>query len=230
MRLIVADDAALLREGLAGLLERQGHQILARVATAPELESAVEDALANDEPPDVVLTDVRMPPTMSTDGLDAAIRLRAHHPAIGLLLLSQYTAPAYATELFNGEARSREAEAPGSGGLGYLLKERVARVADFVESLQVVARGGVVIDPEVASRLVSDQRSTLEALTFREREVLELMARGLSNAQITEQLVLSAGAVSKHVANIFTKLELPTGEENRRVRAILTYLTDQQSR
>lgn len=114
------------------------------------------------------------------------------------------------------------------GGLGYLLKERVARVADFLRSLSIVAAGGVVIDPEIATLLVTGRRTALDALTHREREVLELMARGLSNTQIAEHLVLSAGAVSKHVANIFTKLGLPAGEENRRVRAVLAYLTVQQ--
>lgn len=226
MRLIVADDAALLREGLIGLLERQGHQILARATDTPQLEAAVDHAVAEGNPPDVILTDVRMPPTMSTDGLDAAVRIRTTHPQLGIMLLSQYTAPAYATELFNGETTRTEPQGPSGGGLGYLLKERVARIADFIDSLQIVAAGGVIIDPEVASQLVSAKRSTLDALTLREQEVLELMARGHSNSQIAEDLLLSAGAVSKHVANVFTKLQLPPGEENRRVRAVLTYLTE----
>lgn len=229
MRLIVADDAALLREGLIGLLERQGHDVLARAASAPELEAVVDRAVAAGHPPDVILTDVRMPPTMTTDGLDAAMRLRDRHPTLGIMVLSQYVAPAYATELFNGGDRHAEPKPSGAGGLGYLLKERVARVADFIDSLQIVAAGGVVIDPDVASLLISDRRSTLDDLTPREREVLELMARGLSNAQIAEHLVLSAGAVSKHVANVFTKLHLPPGEDNRRVRAVLAYLTTRRN-
>ena len=147
------------------------------------------------------------------------------HPGIGIMVLSQYVASAYATELFNGAVGPAGPGDPSVGGLGYLLKERVARVADFLHSLQIVAAGGVVIDPEVASLLVLDRRTALDALSPREREVLELMARGLSNPQIAQQLVLSAGAVSKHVANLFTKLELPPGEENRRVRAVLAYLT-----
>ncbi|PSL04619.1 LuxR family two component transcriptional regulator [Haloactinopolyspora alba] len=227
MRLIVADDAALLREGLAGLLERQGHEVLGRAATAPELEAVVDHAVAHGRLPDVVLTDVRMPPAMAADGLDAAVRIRAEHPRIGIMVLSQYVAPAYASELFDGRSRRAGPEADGAGGLGYLLKERVARIADFIDSLQLVAAGGVVVDPEVAALLVSGGRGALDVLSAREREVLELMARGLSNSQIAEQLVLSAGAVSKHVANVFTKLDLPPGEDNRRVRAVLAYLTDQ---
>lgn len=227
MRLIVADDAALLREGLIGLLERQGHQVLARAASAPELGAVVNHAVGNAEPPDVVLTDVRMPPTMTADGIDAAVRIRAQHPRIGIMVLSQYVAPAYATKLFNGRARPTGPDASRVGGLGYLLKERVARIADFIHSLQIVAAGGVVIDPEVASLLVAGRRTALDDLSAREREVLELMARGHSNPQIAQHLVLSAGAVSKHVANIFTKLDLPPGEDNRRVRAVLAYLTTQ---
>lgn len=221
MRLVVADDAALLREGLIGLLERQGHEVLARATTAPELEAAVHRAVADGCPPDVVITDVRMPPTMTDDGLAAAVRLRAAHPRIAILVLSQYVAPAYAADLFAGGAAAPDA----AGGLGYLLKERVARVADFSRSLGIVAAGGVVVDPEVAARLVTHRRTALDALSPREREVLELMARGLSNPRIGEHLVLSAGAVAKHVANVFTKLGLPPGEDNRRVRAVLAYLT-----
>lgn len=237
MRIVLAEDSALLREGLAGLLERQGHDIVAQAASAPELETAVDRAVADDGAPDVVITDVRMPPTMTADGLDAAVRIRARHPRIGIMVLSQYVASGYAAELFGdgGRSGSWSSGVGGSGameaevgGLGYLLKERVARVADFLRSLSIVAAGGVVIDPEIAALLVSGRRSALDALTLREREVLELMARGLSNPQIAEQLVLSAGAVSKHVANIFGKLGLPAGEDNRRVRAVLAYLTAQR--
>ncbi len=222
MRLVVADDAALLREGLIGLLERQGHQVVGGAASAPELEAVVRRTVAAGTPPDVVITDVRMPPTMTHDGLEAAVRIRADHPRIGILVLSQYVAPAYAANLFSGTALQAEA---GSGGLGYLLKERVARVADFVRSLAIVAAGGVVVDPDVAARLIADRRGALGQLSPREREVLELMALGLSNAEIGDRLVVSPGAVAKHVANVFARLGLAPGEENRRVRAVLAYLT-----
>lgn len=258
MRLVVAEDSALLREGLVGLLERQGHEVVAQAASATELEAVVDRAVAAGQTPEVIVTDVRMPPTMTADGLDAAVRIRGRHPQIGIMVLSQYVAPGYAAELFGDGARPGSPETAhgiaggaiagrtggrtgGStggalggameaevGGLGYLLKERVARVADFLRSLTIVAAGGVVIDPEIATLLVSGRRTALDALTHRERQVLELMAQGLSNGQIAEKLVLSAGAVAKHVANIFTKLGLPAGEENRRVRAVLTYLTAAQ--
>lgn len=227
MRLIVADDAALLREGLVGLLERRGHDILAQAASAGELEAVVDRAIADGTPADVVITDVRMPPTMTDDGLAAAVRIRTRHPQTGLLILSQYVAPAYAADLLaaNPNHPGTRAPTPGAGGLGYLLKERVARVADFTHSLDVVAAGGIVIDPQVAAQLVANRRTALDTLSPREREVLELMARGLSNPQIGEHLTLSAGAVAKHVANTFAKLNLAPGDDNRRVRAVLTYLT-----
>ena len=217
MRLVVADDSALVREGLAGLLERQGHQVVGEAADATELLAVVEAC----EPAgvDVVVTDVRMPPELTDDGLRAALRIRQEWPTVGILVVSQYIAPEYARQLF--------AEPPEgvAGGLGYLLKDRVARVADFMRSLAIVAAGGVVVDPDVAARLVQRTTSRLSALTAREREVLELMARGLSNTQIGERLVLSGGAVSKHVANVFLKLGLGPDEENRRVRAVLTFLS-----
>lgn len=218
MKLIVADDSALFREGLVGLLERQGHEILAQASSAPELLT-----MAVAEQPDVVVTDVRMPPTMTDDGLRAAVQLRASQPETGIMVLSQYVAPAYATQLFEPSAPME-----GVGGLGYLLKDRVARLADFIRSLQVVAAGGVVVDPEVASSLVRGRPSRLDALTPREVEVLELMAQGLSNQQLCDKLYLSAAAVSKHVAAVFTKLGMAPGEENRRVRAVLAYLTEVQ--
>lgn len=229
MRLVIADDAALLREGLAGLLERQGHEVIAQAASATELEAVVERAVRDGTAPDVVLTDVRMPPTMTDDGLRVALTLRERHAGIGILVLSQYVAPAYAAELF---ATGRPGIGVGgheepTGGIGYLLKDRVSRVADFVRSLGIVAAGGVVVDPEVATRLLQGKRSALDALTPRELEVLELMASGLSNQQIAAELVLSGGAVAKHVANVFAKLDLGPGEENRRVRAVLAYLTAQ---
>ena len=216
MKLIVADDSALFREGLVGLLERQGHEVLAQASTAPELLAAAARHAA-----DVLVTDVRMPPGMADDGLRAAVELREVQPTTGIMVLSQYVAPAYATRLFEPAA-----PAEGVGGLGYLLKDRVARVADFIRSLQVVAAGGVVVDPEVAASLVRGGPSRFADLTAREVEVLELMAQGLSNQQICRKLFLSSAAVSKHVANVFSKLGMAPGEENRRVRAVLAYLTE----
>lgn len=218
MKLIVADDSALFREGLIGLLERQGHEVVAYAATAPELE-----AVAAENEADVIVTDVRMPPGMANDGLAAAVAIREKQPETGIMVLSQYVAPAYASELFKPGAPTE-----GVGGLGYLLKDRVARVADFIRSLKVVAAGGVVVDPEVATSLVQGRPSRLDALTPREVEVLELMAQGLSNQQICNKLYLSSAAVSKHVAAVFTKLGMAPGEENRRVRAVLAYLTEKQ--
>lgn len=219
MRIIVADDSALLREGIAGLLERQGHEVVGQAASATELLAVVEQQAGAGV--DVVITDVRMPPDLTDDGLRAALRIREAHPRIAILLVSQYVAPEYANQLFGSDAGVTP---EGVGGLGYLLKDRVARVADFLRSLAVVAAGGVVVDPDVAARLMHRTPSRLASLTPREQEVLELMARGQSNTQIGEELYLSQGAVSKHVANIFNKLDLGPGEENRRVRAVLTFL------
>ena len=215
MKLIVADDSALLRAGLVGLVERQGHDVLATAEDAPSMLDAVRASIADGVVPDVVIADVRMPPGMATDGLDAAIELREEFPGLGIMILSQYVAPAYASRFLTG----------GAGGFGYLLKDRVAKVADFLRSLSVVASGGIIIDPEVASQLAHARSGPLDSLTPREREVLALMAEGLSNSQISAKLFLSAGAVSKYVASVFLKLDLPVGEENRRVRAVLTYLT-----
>lgn len=215
MKFVVADDSALLREGIVGLVERQGHEVLAAVDDAPRLVTAVREAIENGSVPDVVIADVRMPPGMGTDGLDAAAEIREDYPELGIMILSQYVAPAYASRFLTGTG----------GGFGYLLKDRVAKVADFLRSLSMVSAGGVVIDPEVASQLARARSGPLDSLTEREREVLALMAEGLSNSQISEKLFLSAGAVSKYVAAVFLKLGLPVGEENRRVRAVLTYLT-----
>lgn len=227
MRLIIAEDAALLREGLNGLLERQYHQILDQVATADELETTVHQRVLDGDPPDVIITDIRMPPTMTHDGLAAATRIRSAHPQIGIMVLSQYVAPAYAADLFSTNTVPNTVPDPAdhAGGLGYLLKERIARVSDFMNSLEIVAAGGTVVDPDVTTQLIANQRDALSALTSREHDVLDLMARGLSNTQIGQTLTLSSGAVAKHVANIFTKLDLAPDEDNRRVRAVLAYLS-----
>ncbi|MDU0479488.1 response regulator transcription factor [Staphylococcus chromogenes] len=217
MKFVIADDSALLREGVAGLLERRGHTPVGSVADADELHTLIDDLVMADNCPDIVITDVRMPPLMGDDGLRAAITLRDSYPSLSFMVLSQYVAPAYAVDLF----------APSSGthaGTGYLLKDRVSDVADFLHALDVVAGGGTVIDPSVASALMSAGRSGLAELTPREREVLELMSRGLSNNEIASTLFVSGAAVAKHVSNIFLKLRLDPTEENRRVRAILQYL------
>ena len=190
LKIVVADDSALLREGVAGLLERRGHHVVGQAADAPGL-TALVDAL--DELPDIVITDVRMPPGMSDDGLKAGVALRRRYPELAVMVLSQYVAPAYAVELF--------------------------------ENLDVVAQGGTVIDPTVARALMQSGRSGLGELSPREREVLELMSRGQSNKEIATELVLSAAAVAKHVSNIFLKLRLDPSEDNRRVKAILEYLS-----
>lgn len=217
MRLLVADDAALIRAGLVGLLERAGHQVVAEAADAPELLAQCRRLATGDGLPDLVIADVRMPPTMTDDGLRAAVALRAEYPSLPVLMLSQYVAPAYASTLLEGGA---------SSGLGYLLKERVGRVADFLSSVQLVASGGVVVDPEVISQLLNSRRGdpVVGRLTPRELEVLSLMANGAANQQIADKLVISTAAVAKHVANIFTKMGLGPDEDNRRVRAVLAYL------
>lgn len=215
MKIVIADDSALFREGVAGIVEKRGHEIIGKASSASEAIEVVRTTM-----PDVFITDVRMPPQMKDDGLRAAVDLRKSLPNLNVMVLSQYVAPVYARELFEG----------ASGGTGYLLKDRVAQVLDFLTSLETVAGGGVVIDPEVASVLMRSGRSGLADLSGREREVLELMARGKSNTQIAQDLYLSGAAVAKHVSHIFSKLQLQPGEENRRVRAILTYLTQTSER
>lgn len=212
LSIVVADDSALLREGIAGLLERRGHKIIGQAASAPELIEVVKTQV-----PDVVITDVRMPPSMSDDGLQAAVTLRETYPDLAVMVVCQYVAPVYASELF----------ADATGGTGYLLKDRISEVASFLDSLAIVASGGTVIDPTVASALMSTSRSGLATLTPREQEVLELMSQGLSNKDIAAKLVLSSAAVAKHVSNIFMKLGLDASEDNRRVKAILEYLSSQ---
>ena len=296
MRVLIADDSVLLREGLAGLLTTAGHKVVAQVADADALREEVGRLAAAGELPDVVVTDVRMPPTGTDDGLRAAIDLRRAHPGLPVVVLSAYVAGPYVQDLLEETESPTSPAGPGGssassgGAVGYLLKERVGRVADFLHSLDVVVGGGVVIDPEVVSHLMKAARAAgsaqdaadfgvgeaagarvgsapgaasgtsvdaaatpsgpppataravspstpsggiahatpsgtgLDRLTRREQEVLELMAQGLSNAQIAERLVVSDGAVAKHVANIFRGLDLQPGEENRRVRAVLAWL------
>jgi DNA-binding NarL/FixJ family response regulator len=212
MRVVIAEDAVLLREGLAGLLEDRGHQVCAAVADGAALLAAVQR-----HRPDVAVVDVRMPPTHTDEGLRAAIELRRRQPGTGVLVLSQYIETRYAARLLEGDA----------SGVGYLLKDRVADVAEFVDALARVAAGGTALDPEVVGQLLRASRHArgLVTLTPRERDVLALMAEGRSNAGIATALVVSAGVVEKHVAAIFGKLDLPPSEsDNRRVLAVLRYL------
>ena len=212
MRIIIADDAALIREGLVRLVADMGHEVVASVASAPELVAAVAA-----EVPDVVVTDIRMPPRHQDDGLRAALALRLSHPGLPVLLLSQHAERAYAEELL----------ADGAGGVGYLLKDRVGDLGTFARALETVAAGGTILDPEIAQQLVRQRRADgpLERLTAREREVLPLMAEGRTNAAIGSALVLSDGAIEKHIASIFAKLDLPADMDgHRRVLAVLTWL------
>ena len=212
LRVVIAEDAALFREGLARLIESRGHQVACSVADGDALVAAV----AMHEP-DVVVADVRMPPTHTDEGLRAALELRRAYPKLGVLVLSQYIETRYAARLLEDNA----------AGIGYLLKDRVADVADFAAALERVAAGGTALDPEVVSQLVrsSQQTEGLAELTPRERDVLALMAEGRSNAGIAAALVVTASVVEKHVASIFAKLRLPPSEaDNRRVLAVLRYL------
>lgn len=214
MRILLADDSTLLREALRALLERLGHEVVATASDAPELErmhAALPDA------PDLVVTDVRMPPDGTDDGLRAALRIRDRAPEQPVLVLSQYVAERYARELL----------VLPEAAVGYLLKERVNRISDFDRALAAVAGGGTVIDPEVTRQLLrSDTAGPLDALTPREHEVLALMAEGASNGEIAASLFLSDAAVRKHVGNIFSGLGLSPADENRRVRAILVFLQE----
>jgi DNA-binding NarL/FixJ family response regulator len=213
LRIVVADDAVLLREGLVRLLTDDGHQVVATVGDGPALLEAV---LAHR--PDVSVVDVRMPPTHTDEGLRAAITARSRLPGAPMLVLSQYVEASYAADLL----------ADGSGAIGYLLKDRVAKVEEFLDALHRVAHGATVLDPQVIAQVLAGQRradSPLAALTARERELLALMAEGHSNTAIAQRLVLSASAVEKHIGNIFAKLGLPPDDaQHRRVLAVLAYL------
>ena len=212
LRVVIAEDAAVLREGLVQLLADRGYHVCAAVADGGSLLAAVAE-----HRPAVTIVDVRMPPTYTDEGLRAAIRLRAEYPRTAVLVFSQYVETRYAARLL----------ADSAAGVGYLLKDRVADVGEFTEALARVTAGGTALDPEVVSQLLSASRraASVSDLTGREREVLSLMAEGRSNAAIAASLVVSAGAVEKHVASIFAKLGLPQSEtDNRRVLAVLRYL------
>lgn len=214
LRVVIAEDVALLREGLAAILERAGHDVVAAVGDADALLAYVGHAA-----PDLVVTDIRMPPDYSTEGLRAAVAIRAAHPGIAIMVLSAYIADAYLAELLEN--------APG-GGIGYLLKDRVGHVREFLDSVDRVAGGETVVDPEVVRQLLRRRRTDgpLSALTQREREVLALMAQGRTNGSIASELVVSEAAVRKHVGNIFAKVPIePTAD--RRVSAVLAYLRSQ---
>jgi DNA-binding NarL/FixJ family response regulator len=210
---VVADDSVLLREGLVRLLTENGHDVVCAVGDGPSLVNAVEQ-----HTPDVSVVDVRMPPSHTDEGLRAAVEARQRVPGSPVLVLSQYVELSYADDLL----------ADRVGGVGYLLKDRVAAVAEFLDALERVASGGMVLDPEVVSQLLVRRRRNdpLKELTPREREVLALMAEGRSNVNIARALVIADGSVEKHVRNIFSKLTLPPDlEQNRRVLAVLTYLS-----
>jgi DNA-binding NarL/FixJ family response regulator len=210
MRVVIAEDAAMMREGLIRLLADRGHQVCAAVTDGEALLTAVAE-----HRPDVAVVDIRMPPTHTDEGLRAAIDIRRDHPATGVLVFSQYIEPRYAARLLEG----------GAAKMGYLLKDRVADVADFTDALARVAAGGTALDPEVVGQLLRADRPGLDMLTLREREVLALMAEGRSNAGIAASLSISTGSVEKHVAGIFAKLDLPPSQgDNRRVLAVLHYL------
>jgi DNA-binding NarL/FixJ family response regulator len=211
-RIVLADDAVLLREALAAALAAAAFDVVGQAANVPELLALVES-----QRPDVAIIDVRMPPTHTTEGLEAARQIRVKYPGIAILVLSQYVETRYAVDLVRDDP----------SGVGYLLKDRVTRVADLADAVRRVAAGGSVIDPEVVSRLLGRQRrhSPLDELTAREREILGLMAEGRSNQAIADRLVLELKTIEGHVRAIFAKLELePAAEDHRRVLAVLAYL------
>ncbi len=212
MRVVIAEDSAILREGLAQLLAMRGHEVVASVIDADALRTAVRE-----HRPDVAVVDIRLPPGFVDEGLRAAVELRRELPDLGVLVFSQYVERSFAVDLLAG----------GSAGVGYLLKERVVDLDDFMDALARVAAGGTALDPEVIAQLFgsSRNRDRLDQLTPREREVLGLMAQGRANSAIAAALTVSERAIEKHIANIFTKLDLlPSAQDHRRVLAVLRYL------
>jgi len=212
LRIVIAEDAAIMRDGLTQTLTRRGHDVVAAVGDA----AALLDAVASHQP-DVAVIDVRMPPTHTDEGLVAARSIRSEHPGVGVLVFSQYVEARSAAELIAGSP----------AGVGYLLKDRVADVGEFIEAISRVAHGGTVLDPEVVRQMLGASRraSSLAALTARERDVLTLIAEGRSNTAIAEALVITGGVVEKHIASIFAKLGLaPSDTDNRRVIAAIKYL------
>jgi DNA-binding NarL/FixJ family response regulator len=212
MRIVIAEDSVLLRAGLTRFLTEGGEEIVAAVGDAVALVEAVER-----HRPDLAVVDVRMPPTHTDDGLRAALEIRRRWPAVGILVLSQYVEERYASELLAGD----------TGGIGYLLKDRIADVGDFLDAVRRVGSGGAVLDPEVVAQILARSRrhDPIATLTPREREVLSLMAEGRSNGAIAAALVVGDGAVEKHVSNIFQKLDLTPAEgDHRRVLAVLRWL------
>jgi DNA-binding NarL/FixJ family response regulator len=215
VRVVIAEDLALLRDGLTRLLRDNGFEVVAAVQDADELLRAIDE-----KKPDIAIVDVRLPPAFRDEGVRAAIEARARAPGTAILVVSQYVEQTYATELL----------ADGRGGVGYLLKDRIMDVGEFIDAVRRVAEGGTALDPEVVAQLFSRRRrhGPLEELTPREREVLGLMAEGRSNAGIAQALVLTVGAVEKHIASILGKLDLPPSEsDHRRVLAVLTYLQEE---
>jgi DNA-binding NarL/FixJ family response regulator len=213
VRIVIAEDSVLLREGLCRLLADKHHHVCAAVTDAEALLAAVAT-----HQPDVAVVDIRLPPSFSDEGLRAAIRIRAEHPEVGVLVLSQYVVERYATRLLGGDVR----------GVGYLLKDRVADVREFLEAVTRIGNGGTVLDSDVVSQLISRSRQgmAVSGLTEREQQVLSAMAEGRSNASIARFLHISESSIEKHVASIFAKLDLaPDQDTNRRVLAVLAYLS-----
>ncbi|MDW5327028.1 response regulator transcription factor [Plantactinospora sp. KLBMP9567] len=220
MRIVIAEDAALMRDGLTTLLGALGHEIVHAAKDAEQLRSVV-DALETD-PPEVIITDVRMPPTHTDEGLLAALAIRERHPTVAILVLSQYLGGEYASRLL-----TRAETQPG--GVGYLLKDRIGHLTELDRAIHTVAAGGVVVDPKVIDDLVMRNRRPLDQLTPRERDVLTLVARGRTNQQISEDLHLSMGAIEKNIRNVFDKLSITPADGNRRVLATLTWLSFRNS-
>lgn len=211
-RVVVAEDSALLREGLVRLLTEEGHTVVAAVGDAPSLVKAVRESS-----PDIVVVDVRMPPNHTNDGLQAAVRIRREWPEVGVLVLSQYVEREYATQLFTENTHA----------VGYLLKDRVGQVEEFLDALDRIAEGGAAFDPEVVSHLIAggERRDPLGGLTPRERDIVELMAQGHTNAAISDRLYISRSAVEKHAHAIFDKLDFgDTTGYSRRILTVLRYL------